>query len=115
MCNYQFAYAAWDDLKQAIDRLPDGSKCYWVPSHGKKVDWMPYGGYNAKRIRGLNDEADKAAGDAAKEGMRGIQSWLDEVTVAKRWVSRALGRLHAAEEEYMDRCGICAAHKGNDV
>ena len=71
----------------------------WVPSHGKKLEWMPPHPYDADEIRSLNNAADtKASGVAEEIYKRDIEPHDGLHSDALLWANRQLKRLWEASD-----------------
>ena len=98
----RFAFGAWAKLKHYADQLPPGSRCYWVPSHGKQTDWTAPSAHTTEEVRSLNDVADKAAAKHSHERWQAHCKADYEAQQANHdWSHRCLVRLAEAEQHYL--------------
>jgi hypothetical protein len=73
----------------------------WVPSHGKKTEWVPdVAGVLAATARSLNDKADLAAKCVVETALLVADPRAERVQAATLWSSRALWLAARVEEEY---------------
>ena len=101
----QYYGKLWRRVEHLAALLPAGSKCNWVPAHGKHLDWMPDTDRDdGLRWRRLNDAADDAA--SAEAQARWNETMLPQVQaeiVARARAACALQRLLVAEKAWTDK------------
>ena len=99
----QYSYADWFEIRQAMQAGCD-FRVDWVPSHGKKLEWRPPGGFEADVVlwRQLNDLADKAAGkvSAAAFGVR-VHAADQALEAELAWATAVLTKLHNASTTWI--------------
>ena len=102
------AYGFWSDIKELAQRLPSGSRCFWIPSHGKKqAEWTPPENYDRARCRRLNDKADLEASKWSLDLHTRLSKKFDhDAKEADGAVASVIRRLMEGEASLLARNGI---------
>lgn len=97
----RYGFGAWLDLAKLCKQLPDGSRCWWVPSHDKLNDNFVVPPHQCEaQMRGMNWRADEAASAAVLKAAVRSRVSAEAESAAMRWSKLCLDKLFAAERRY---------------
>ena len=96
-----FCPKLWDILHRAAAASPAGTRCFWIPSHGKHEDWTAPVGFTTEEARALNSRADEEAETARNVAISRRAAEDSAVLQAREWSLAALTSLEAASREHM--------------
>ena len=78
----------------------------WCPSYGKRPEWKCEPPTTTEVARGLNDLADKAAGEALTVVKHEVQEKEERMKEDVAWAKRALQTVAKVNNEYTDHIGF---------
>ena len=103
----RFCFGLWREVEAVIVTMPPGSTCFWVPAHGRKLDWeascqmrMP-----TSKARAVNETRQLAPREGTEKGGKRCRIMLPrkapraaEAQWRKRWLEPG-GQKHATQAE----------------
>lgn len=102
----RWCFGQWEHI--AIQGRSERHRCFWMPSHGKKMStWQVPEGMpkNQEFWRSMNDLADGAATDARTDKERALRSRSAArdrlISNVEEWADRALKRCRSGAREYV--------------
>lgn len=92
--------ALWDWMRRSCHQCAGRLRVAWVPAHGRHADWTAPFGLDSVECRRLNQEADRAAGQAAHRVFSRFSAERQELESSLRASRIVLRAAHAAIERF---------------